>query len=502
MLLCIHVAAFRLAVMRRQALPGADDLYILADKPDRGRVLEVDERAHDLGARPGQTILQASVAAAGARVLVHDVQYAHTVWEDMLDELDALSPLVDDAAEGTAYLEMRGCGGSPANWIARAHGLLARFDLPVRVAAGPNKFTARAATYVRDGCIAAPDEAAPLLAPLPLEVLGVESAVVERLHLLGVHTLGELARLPHGPFVRRFGARAARWHEYARGIDSAPFRPRPYMLQIEASTFGEGSAAQEEQVYFALRVLAERVCSDMSRAGKAVALLRTTFECENGDVRELDAGFAQPSADPRTILDILRAKIEGLIFDAPVTGLRLRALRMEECGTVAPLFAGTQADPQALAIALARLQVLEGVQAHQAHVRPAHLLESRVTYGDIGCHPERSVSPLAKCEVEGRPSHVILSERSESKGEGREERTYAPQLRMLPIRKVAVELRGNTLASVDARAVVNCAGPWRVDDGWFDKEVMRDEYDVLLDDGMLCRIYREDEQWYLRGAYD
>jgi hypothetical protein len=491
LLLCIHVAAFRLAVMRRQALSGTDDCYILADKPDRGRVLEVDEHAYDLGARPGQTVLQASVAAAGARVLVHDAPYAHTVWEDMLDELDALSPLVDDAAEGTAYLEMRGCDGSPGDWIARAHGLLARFDLPVRVAAGPNKFTARAATYVRDGCIAAPDEAAPLLAPLPLEVLGVESAVVERLHLLGVHTLGELARLPHGPFVRRFGARAARWHEYARGIDSAPFRPRPYMLQIEASTFGEGSAAQEEQVYFALRVLAERVCSDMSRAGKAVALLRTTFECENGDVRELDAGFAQPSAHPRTILDILRAKIEGLTFDAPVTGLRLQALRMEECGTVAPLFAGTQADPQALTIALARLQALGDVQAHQAHVRPAHLLESRVTYGDIKCHSDQRIFDAL---VEPRPSSAPSGARDEAK--------TSPQLRMLPIRKVAVELRGNTLASVDARAVVNCAGPWRVDDGWFDKAVMRDEYDVLLDDGMLCRIYREDEQWYLRGAYD
>jgi nucleotidyltransferase/DNA polymerase involved in DNA repair len=473
MLLCIHVAAFRLAVARRLFPNGAGDHFILADKADRGRVLEVDERAHALGARPGQTVLQACVAAGGTRVLVHDAAHAHAVWEDMLDELDTLSPLVDDAAEGTAYVEMRGCDGMASDWIARAHDVLAHFDLPVRVAVGPNKFTARAATYVRDGCICAPDEAAQLLAPLPLEVLDVEIAVVERLHLLGIGTLGELARLPHGPFVRRFGARAARWHEYARGIDPAPFRPRPYALHIEAAAFGEGSAAQEEQVYFALRVLAERVCGDLSRAGKAVALLRTAFECENGDRREVDAGFAQPTADPRTILDILRAKLEGLTFDAPITGLRLQALRLEECGTRTTLFADTQPDPQALAIALARLQAVGDAQAHQAHVRPAHLLESRVTY----CAPTLRRGEL----LEGTPS---------------------PQLRMLPVREVAVELRGNTPARVDARPVVNCAGPWRVDDSWFETPVMRDEYDVLLDDGMLCRIYRQGEQWYLRGAYD
>jgi hypothetical protein len=479
MLLCIHVAAFRLAVARR-GTGTPDDVFLLADKADRGRVLEVDDRAHALGARRGQTVLQACVAAGGARVLVHDAPYARTVWEDMLDELDALSPLVDDAAEGTTYVEMRGCDGMASDWIARAHAALERFDLPVRVAVGPNKFATRAVTYVRDGCICAPGEAAQLLAPLRLEVLEVEPAVIERLHLLGVATLGELARLPHGPFVRRFGARAARWHECARGIDPTPFRPRPYALQIEAAAFGEGSAAQEEQVYFALRVLAERVCSDLSRAGRAAALLRTTFECENGDLRELDAGFAQPTADPRVVLDILRAKLEGLIFDTPITGLKLQALRLEECGTFTTLFSGTQPDPQTLAIACERLQAVGDIQALQAHVRPAHLLESRFTYGvpslgyqchgDTGCHPERSTPT---------------------------------QLRMLPVREVAVKLRGNTPASVDARPVVNCAGPWRVDDGWFESEhVARDEYDVLLDGGMLWRVYREGEKWYVRGAYD
>jgi nucleotidyltransferase/DNA polymerase involved in DNA repair len=478
MLLCVHVAAFRLAVARRSCAEGGD-AYVLADKADRGRVLEVDERAHDLGARPGQTVLQACVAAGEARVLVHDAPFAHAVWEDMLDELDALSPLVDDAAEGTAFVEMRGCDGLASEWIARAHQLLQQFDLPVRVAIGPNKFTARAATYVRDGCICAPDEAAALLAPLRLEVLGVESKVVERLHLLGIRTLGELARLPHGPFVRRFGAGASRWHDFARGIDATPFRPRPYTVQIEAAAFGEGSAAQEEQVYFALRVLADRVCGDLSRAGKAVALLRAAFECENGDVRELDAGFAQATADPRTILDILRAKIEGLTFEAPVTGLRLQALRLEECGTAATLFAATQPDPQALALALERLQAAGNAEAHQAHVRPAHLLESRYTTATAAAHE------LCKPHGHGEPAKP------------------APQLRVLPLQEVAVSVRGNTPAHVDARRVVNCAGPWRVDDGWFEENhVARDEYDVLLEGGMLCRIYRQGEKWYVRGAYD
>jgi hypothetical protein len=32
--------------------------------------------------------------------------------------------------------------------------------------------------------------------------------------------------------------------------------------------------------------------------------------------------------------------------------------------------------------------------------------------------------------------------------------------------------------------------------------IARDEYDVLLEDGDLYRIYRQGRHWYLRGTYD
>jgi nucleotidyltransferase/DNA polymerase involved in DNA repair len=477
MLLCVHVPMFGLAVARRDRsdVP-ANEPAVLADKPDRGRVIELDPPAHALGARIGQTVLQACAAAGGVHVLVHDADRTRAVWQDMLDALDAVTPLVDDSGEGTAYLDMRGIDGTPQEWIARAHRALLGFDLPARAALGPNKFVARALTYAPDGRIE----------PLPIEVLEVEPRAVERLHLLGIRTLGELAKLPHGPFVRRFGKAAAAWHDRARGIDPTPFRPRAHELQIEAAAFGEGSAEQEEQVYFALRVLADRVCTDLSRAGKAATLVRVTFECENGDMRELDTGYAQATGEPRMMLDVIRAKLEGMTFESPIVGLRMQAMRLEECGAVATLFAQNEPDPQAIAVALARLQAATGQVPHRARVRPAQCLETRFAYEGFGVVP----TALRQAEVLSR-----------SKGQG-DTSKVVPQLRLLNVREIAVRMRGNKPVHVDARKVLNCAGPWRVDDGWFDAPVARDEYDVLLDDGMLCRIYRQGEHWYLRGAYD
>jgi protein ImuB len=493
MLLCVHVPMFGLAVARRDRgdVP-ANEPAVLADKPDRGRVIELDAQAHELGARIGQTVLQARAAAGGVHVLVHDAARSRAVWQDMLDALDVVTPLVDDTAEGTAYLDMRGIDGSPQQWIARVQRALLGFDLPVRAATGPNKFVARALTYATDGRIE----------PLPVEVLELDPRTIERLHLLGIRTLGELAKLPHGPFVRRFGKAATAWHDRARGIDPTPFRPRAHELQIEASAFGEGSAEQEEQVYFALRVLADRVCNDLSRAGKATTLVRVTFECDNGDVRELDTGFAQATGDPRTMLDVMRAKLEGMTFESPIVGLRMQVLRLEECGAVATLFGQNDPDPQAVAVALARLQAATGEVPHRARVRPAACLEGRFNYDAFTPMVGSTSSPVVR-----RAHH----------DEGVRHDKVVPQLRLLNVKEIAVHMRGNKPVHValrpagvlsrskgqdDMRKVVNCAGPWRVDDGWFETPVVRDEYDVLLDDGMLCRIYRQGEHWYLRGTYD
>ncbi|MDQ6823061.1 MAG: hypothetical protein M3Z07_00980, partial [Candidatus Eremiobacteraeota bacterium] len=452
---------------------------LLTDKPDRGRVIALNDRAHAAGARAGQTVVQARAAVHDAEILLHDSARSQLVWEDMLDALDAVSPLVDDSCEGLAFLEMRGIVGGAHEWIALVRRTLAPFELPVRVALASNKFVARSAAYASDGSICLPGEEATCVAPLPLELLELDPRTTERLRLLGVKNLGELARLPHGPFVRRFGKPAAAWHERACGVDPTPFIPRAHELHVDATLYGEGAAVQEDQVYFALRILIDRVCTDLLALGKGASLVHVSFESENGDIHLLPVGFAQATADPRPMLDVIRAKMEGLTFTSPVTGLRMQALRLEENGTPATLFAAGQADPQALSVALARLEAALETGAKAAHVQPAHRLEARFAY-------DRFVPPL----------HAVPSATTAM--------CTSPQLRLLSVREINVCTAGNAPAFVGSppQAVLECAGPWRIDDGWFEAPVTRDEYDVLLEDGALYRIFRQGESWYVRGSYD
>ncbi len=401
------------------------------------------------------------------------------LWEEMLDELDAVSPLIEDVRPGLAFLDMHGAPGEAPAWIERTHALLARFGIPMRLGVGANKMVARAAAYVADGSVCRAGGERALLEPLSLALLEIDPKTIERLRLLGIDSLGDLARLPHGPFVRRFGKAAAHWHALARGIDSRPFEPRGHAVAIEAAIFGEGRATDEAQVLFALRVLLARVCADLERCGKRAGALRLEIELEDADTQSMDVPLAMPTAHERTMFEMLRAKLAGTTFASGIVGLRVRALRLEEGGEAQALFAADDLDPQKVAITIARLEAVLGESIARARTREAHVLEERFVYEPF--------APPAKAMF--APAHP--------------EGELVPQLRLLELREVPVELRGGAPAVVGQQAVLECVGPWRVAErAYVPAPVTRDEYDVVLEDGTFARIYRQGTHWYVRGIYE
>jgi hypothetical protein len=404
------------------------------------------------------------------------------LWEEMLDALDAVSPLIDDAGLGRAFLDMHGIGGDASEWMRQTRVILARFGNALRFGGGSNKIAALAAAHVGDGSICEPGRESEMLAPLPLALLDIEPATIERLALLGVRRLGELARLPHGPFVRRFGAAAAVWHELARGIDRRPFVPRGHAVAIEASIFGEGHAADETQVFFALRMLLTRVCVDLSCCGKRAGALRLSVELEDADACDFNVPLAIPTAQERTMFDMLRAKLEGTTFGAPIIGLRLQALQLEEGGEAQAFFSADDFDAQRVAVTIARLEAVLGEGIARAKTREAHLLEERFSY-----------EPFRLTRSDWSDADV-----TEACGCG-----IVPQLRLLQVREVPVQLRGGEPAIVNCQPVRQCAGPWRISERpHVEAPIARDEYDVVLEDGTFARIYRQGSHWYLRGVYE
>jgi protein ImuB len=517
---CVWMPAFRLAVARL-GQPGVelDEPLVLADRLERGRVVDCTLTAAALGVRPGMTLVQAQAVAHDARTIFDDPAEDARVWAEVLDALDAASPVVEDGGLGRAFLEMHGIAGDAAAWLGAVRGVLRQAEerlggaLPVRAGFGPNRFVAHAATWRGDG-IACPRDAAAFLAPLPLDLLAVPLApparaldehTRERLRLLGVTTLGALAALPHGPFVRRFGTEAAVWHDLARGIDERPLKPRVRALRVDRALYGEGEASSEEQVLFALRTLVGWVVDDLCAAGKRTGRLVLRLDCENGTSRELATRVAQPTAVPSTLFELLRARLEGVVLEAPVAGLRLAAEELVSGGVALSLFAASDPDPDAVGVVLARLDAALGEgHALRARVVDGPRIERRFTLEPFTLEPLATHGP--------RPDPAPLPA------------TATLQLRLAEPRPIDVRVIDGMPRFVGSppQAVLELAGPWRVEEGWWTgatgehapngsgaAPLARDEYDVWLEDGALLRVARdavadgaEPGSWTLRGVYD
>jgi protein ImuB len=480
-IVCALVPHYKVEIARFVRPELRERPVLVADRLERGHVIDCDAAAYELGARIGMTPVQASAAAREAALVVDDPPRNRATWDAILEALDAASPLVEDAGEGTAFLEMRGIEGDPEGWRATVRDAL-EIPLPFRVAVAPNKFTARVAALAGQAAVREGEERA-FVAPFSLDVLDFDPATLQRLTLLGIRTLGELAALPHGPFVRRFGPAAARLHACAHGFDETPLVPRPRALRIDRSLFGEGSAEREEQLLFALRTLVARVSDDLAYAGMRCGFLRLALECEDGETLELPAALAQPTAQATTIFDLLRTRLEGVTLRAPVGGLRLGAERLEAGGSALSLFAGADADPEIIAIALARIEAALGPHAaRRAELAEGNRYEARFRYAPFV--PQRPARPGEEAPARAQLPACTLG------------------LRLIEPRPLEVRLARGRPAFVGTQAVLDIVGPWRVSERWWAQPLERDEYDALLADGSLVRIACEGGAWVLRGLYD
>jgi hypothetical protein len=184
------------------------------------------------------------------------------------------------------------------------------------------------------------------------------------------------------------------------------------------------------------------------------------------------------------MFEMLRAKLDGATFAAAIVGLRLQALHLEEGGEEQALFCADDLDPQRVAVTIARLEAALGSSVARAKTRDAHLLEERFTYEPFKL-PPRAMLEQARCSG------------------------LVPQLRLLEVREILVQIRNGEPSIVDRQAVRQCTGPWRIAerlsaDGQLVPSGVegRDEYDVVLEDGTFARIYHQGSHWYLRGVYE
>jgi nucleotidyltransferase/DNA polymerase involved in DNA repair len=325
----VYIPRFPCAVevQRRPDLAGQP--LIVGDAEQPKRILDCSQEAYEAGVRYGMNLRKALGLCPQAAVLPPDPVLYRSRWRGVLDALDEIAPQVEDEELGRAYLNV---AGLERHYRDDGH-LAARICETVRAASGllprigiaGGKLPARAAaSSVEPGgvCAVPPGSEAAFLAPMDVDLLPVEVDVVERLRMLGLETLGEVAALSLPELQSQFGFEGARIWELANGADRDPIRPREHREEIVAGLSFEAPVAGVDVLIAGARQLLSRLRLPLK--GRAARELTLQAELSSGRGWEQRLVFREAVSENDRLLFLLRSSLANFPPPEAVNSLSLQ----------------------------------------------------------------------------------------------------------------------------------------------------------------------------------
>jgi protein ImuB len=422
----------------------------------------------------------------------------------------ASSPRVSRAELGAFWLDAGGwdrLGGEEAFVEAARSAALAAGYPQARIGVADVAATARAATWLRGRNVhrVPPGADARFLAPLPLKALPIEEELRELLGALGLVRIGEFARLKPGEVEARLGAEGVRAHRWARGLrgrKDGPFAGRPpaeWSVEVELP----GPVDRMEPLLFLLKSCLDRLSDTLAAQGQCVRELKLQIGTEDGEVEER-VKPARPTRQAPLLLSLCRGTLEGMELPGRALGMRVEAVELAPAvAEQSDLFEPPRPDPDALAMALTRLQ---GRWGPASVVQPERADSHR---------PERAgrwrAVDLMMELIRGSGANGGGDEEGDGPGEDAQS-PFGPAtlvLRLWP-RPRPLEVRidegapGAVLLDGDWRGVRALQGPERLSGDWWEDGYAREYYRVTTDAGDLLWLFYDPRQrgWFWHGWWD
>jgi protein ImuB len=514
---CIAVPLFPMAArLRSEPELLREAVVVVLGNGNAARVLAATRLARDAGVRPGLTLPQARALCPKLVARARDEQCERSAREALLEAAESLSPRIEDAGDGTAFLDIQGIerrfrGDSPELELGRALiAVVEDLGLPARVGIASSKLAARIAASLPDSpVIVPPGEEAAFLAPLPLSRLAPEVELAATLERWGLRSIGDFARLPNARVTSRLGPRGSDLHATARGVDPRPLLPREPPPSFEEGMSLEWPLVALEPFLFVGRSALERLCHRLEAKGLACTRLELALRLEPDGRQERSIDLPAPSRDVKTLLTLVRLDLEARPPGAPVAGFVFTAHPDRPREAQLSLYGPAALSPDKLATTLARLFALLGpgrvgspraVDGHRPerfglvdYAPPPPPPVRRAPRAGRGLLAVRALRPPLPLEV------IAGGPQTEGATEGGNPATLSP----VEIRTI-VNGEAAKRTQIEGRVKV-AAGPWGLEEEWWAEDPTgRDYWDVELTGGGLYRIFRDRAtgEWYADGIYD
>ncbi len=511
-------------VLEQPSLAGRP-LVLYADEKGSQRVRFASGAALKRGVRPGMTVASAMALEPSLVRLRFEPEQEARALASLGETLLPLAPgFQRDGPEGL-WLDASAAtlSGTETRWAERVLGACRALGLRGRCVVGSERFSTQAlGRWTMETINVVPAQGGVQVAKLPLLALEegwLGEGAAGPFRALGLSTLGELASLPSGALVGRFGAMGLHAARLCRGEDDSRFLPDELPVVLEEEVQLDWPAEALEPVLFALKMLVDRLCGRLQGRQRAAVRLTVTVGLEGGDPLLVPLVLARASAESRLLVELIRHRLTDLTVTQPITTLRLRVDEASEDHGRQLVLGDAPAGEVELEVVMSRLQSALGEGAlfsaaplatHRPEEAWAHV--PPLSPSPRGGEGRGEGSPIAK-----RTTPTASGKWPRRKAKGEQRGTISlPTLETRPPRLFKEPSRLNAELSTEGalitvmlagkrRRVEALTGPERLVGSWWSPEPFsRDYYRLQLEGVGQLWVFRDgkDGAFYAQGVFD
>ena len=347
---------------RQDEAPLEAPLALIDQTGSRGLVIHAcNARALAEGIREGEALADVRARVPGILTQPADPAGDHAALEALALWCGRYGPAVNTDGPRGLWIDISGVAhlfGGEAELLADLARRLAGFGLTARFGLASTRAAASAiagfATSRRlSDRIVPQQDAAPILANLPVAALRLEAAPLLLLHRLGLKRIGQLYDLPRAALKRRFPSREAA-HAVLLRLDQALGRAAEPLTALRAPpehtvrrAFSEPLIANEG-LFAALADMIDELCAIFATHHIGARSLTLILYRSDGTYLEQTTGFSAPTNRPAHIRRLLTGRLERIQEsaagpgDIALLGLGIDALvlAVERTEVLAPVQTG------------------------------------------------------------------------------------------------------------------------------------------------------------------
>lgn len=319
--------------------------------------------------------LQAALSRCmGTSLIESDIPYYQDAFVHILEELERVVPVVEDAGLGCAYLDIGGLdelyGGRGGLLKAILGAIPVAFKARIGTAQGKFPAYVAATSPMHQGGHAVEAGAAGhFLKDYPVDILPASWKTIQRLHSFGLAKLGQVAALPIGPFQAQFGRDGYEIWRLANGFDSRPLLPRRSAESIAEHLDFTAPTATLEVILIAVETLLSRAFSRPQLGGRCVRWATLSGQTSNGLVWQRRVAFKEQIGTKSRALFAIKSSLESVTLPGPLEDLGLLLSGLSgETGRQENLFLHIRRQQQ-LTEAIQQLEARLGKKPHIFQVR-------------------------------------------------------------------------------------------------------------------------------------